>query len=142
MNKQEVELGKLRERALVIMNFLIAHNSNSVIFSETINVVEASFIKKNLKGLKIINNDLNEWTKSLTNLEIKELNDILKVRNIEILESERNINKIKKILESNKINNDEEYALLLDRVSDIYNDTSKKSEIEAINELLKKFSIN
>lgn len=78
MTKEE-ELLYLKEKCLFIVNFMIQTSETPIIsLEQTKEIIQDVFEKNNLKGLKIIHHDLNEWKKALKQKDIKDLNTLLK----------------------------------------------------------------
>ncbi len=75
---KSIELNNLKDRCLTIIHFMMEkkEKTESLVRIETI--INETFDKKNLKGLKSINTDLTEWAKGFSKAEQQELYLILK----------------------------------------------------------------
>lgn len=135
-NKLE-ELTFLKEWNETIVNFFASKpKDNSLeIFHQIIN---ETFNKSDLKGMRMIYKDLNEGANDLPLIEFNELNQQLSQKfGTDLTEcNNKNLTKIKQIVKKGNINNDEEYRLILNRVEEIYADDNQKEETEILNMLL------
>ena len=122
------------------MNFMTSKYGEQG-FSEFILVIQETFRKQNLRGFRYIFKDTNEWANGLPKSDLDELNELLQRKFGENLlkQSQRNLSKINRIVKKGKINNEDEYRLLLSRVDEIFADESKKEEVEMLNKLLADF---
>ena len=106
-----------------------------------------------MKGLKQAFNDINqlanewayEWAsgpaKDLRKIELLELNKILlaKFGRTLVDEDKETEGHIKRIIKRGKINNEEEYRIILAKVDEIYADKSKVDLVQSLNDLLLKY---
>jgi hypothetical protein len=83
----------------------------------------------------------NKYVGYLSPSDYKYLNDQLleKFGNDIDNTEEKNTIKITKIIKRGKINNENEYRLILNRAEEIYHDKNKKSILDQLNELLAKY---
>ena len=138
-NKQLNELTHIKEWCLTIIEFLISHNqATSTSRNMFVDVINDAFQKQNLKGLRYVYNDINEWAKGILQSDLEELNMLLQNKFGEDLNKQmhRDLIKIAKILKKGNVSNEDEYRLLLSRVDEIFEDDNKKDEIENLNKLL------
>lgn len=135
-NKLE-ELIFLKEWNETIVKFFVLKSKNNSleIFHQIIN---ETFNKSDLKGMRMIYKDLNEGANDLPLIEFNELNQQLSQKfGTDLTEcNNKNLTKIKQIVKKGNINNDEEYRLILNRVEEIYADDNQKEETEILNMLL------
>lgn len=137
-NQNELDL--LKNWCLTIVNFLIELDGESPIFSELKSVINKSYDVKNLKALRHCKKDINEWARGIPIQETSKLNILLLEKFGESLEVSKR--KIELILKKGKINSQEEYNILLNKVEDIYDKDGKENEIETLNKLLAQYEKN
>ena len=82
--------------------------------------------------------DMNELSKGLSSIDLEELNRVLKERFGSDLTvySNKGLAKIQRIIKRGRVNTDDEFRLLSNRVDEIYADDSKKDEVEVLNKLM------
>lgn len=135
-NKLE-ELTFLKEwNETIVRFFVLKSKDNSLeIFHQIIN---ETFNKSDLKGMRMIYKDLNEGANDLPLIEFNELNQQLSQKfGTDLTEcNNKNLTIIKQIVKKGNINNDEEYRLILNRVEEIYADDNQKEKTEILNMLL------
>lgn len=139
--KQQKELDYIKEWCLMILNFMISKNSNIHIITQTKDIILETYNSQNIKGLRYCNKDIIEWAKGLPKSDLVELNKLLQDKFGEDLgkNANRDLSKISQVIKKGKISSDDEYRLLLSRVDEIYNDTSKQDEVQTLNRLLVDF---
>ncbi len=136
------DIEKLFKRISLILDYISDKNNDpkfNPVFLHMKQVLEKGYHEKNMKGLKIVNNDVNEWAKGLSDLYKSELNKILEshqVEKVDDLESKV----YKKILKKNLITNDDEYRIINQKVDSL----SQENEIdniliEKLNNFLKEY---
>lgn len=83
-------------------------------------------------------NDTLDMAKDLSYAQKEELNAILREKFGTDLNEQNNKNykKIKRVIQRGKIKTDEEYYLLKERIDEIYDDESKREEVEELGTLL------
>jgi len=112
---------------------------------QTKEILERAYEKKDIKQLKGINKELDVWLREMFRPDEKEeLSRLLKEKFGEDTKQVdlKRIEKINKIVKRGKINNKNEYELLLQRVEEIYSDDSKNEEVTELNKLLADFHKN
>ncbi|HVJ22285.1 MAG TPA: hypothetical protein VM686_43060 [Polyangiaceae bacterium] len=107
-------------------------------------IVENSYRKDDLPGLRQIAKDLLESAGGLTSEQQRELDDRLKSevgRGLEKPERAARTEKtvIARVLKRGHIESTEEYRVSLERVEEVWNDDSKRDEVEALNAMLAAF---
>lgn len=135
---QQKELHHIKDWCLTILNFMIEKSGDNPLFQQFKNIIVETHEKQNLKGLRHVIKDVNEWAKGLSKSDFDELNNLLnrKFEKDLIKEDTKISNKISQVLKKGKISNEEEYRMLLNRVEEIYADESKKEEVKSFNKLL------
>ena len=117
--KQKKELEYLKNRSLLIIDYIIDKDSNPIILQmrETIKI---AFEKNDLKGLKEISRDMNAWAKSLSTEDTKELEKLLAGRFREDLTGDQlTLTIIQEIIKKGEIRNEEEYRIMHEYLQDI-----------------------
>jgi hypothetical protein len=120
------DIEQLKKRTSQIATFLLKKSGDKSI-EMVLSIIEATYKKKNVRGLQKIEKDLKEWVKSLSEEHQLEL-----YQNLDI----DNVNKIDSVVMRNKIETDEEYKNVMERVENIYNDTAFSEELKILNTLL------
>lgn len=92
----------------------------------------------NLSQLRIVLQDMLEWTQDIKEAELEEIDTNLASMGLPSLSLMRNKNykKLIKIFSKNKISNNSEYNLVTAYLNDINNSCLSKNEISKANELL------
>lgn len=139
--KKYNELELKKEWSLIIISFIQNIDKNEYFFEQLKNSVGAAFFDNDLKGIRMIYNDVNEWAKGLDKSQLSELNKILIAKfGRSLIDEEKEIDsKIEKIVKRGKINSEDEYRLILAKVDEIYADKSKVNTIKVLNDLLLKY---
>lgn len=135
------ELIHIKEWCLTVMNFMISHYEGKDVFIQFSEVIKEGFNKQDLRGMRYVYKDTNEWAKGLPLTHIEELNRILNEKFGEDIkkQTDRDITKISRIIKNGEINSEDEYRLILNRVEEIYADDNKKEEVLKLNKLLANF---
>ena len=135
------ELSFMRDWNWVIVDFIVKNENEEAfkeIFKELHQIISITFEKKDLRGMRMMYNDNNEMAKSLSQDKQNELNQILKEKFGFSLERAHDLNlaQIKLILQRGYLKNDDEFRLLLSHTDEIYADSSKKKEVEILENLM------
>jgi cold shock CspA family protein len=142
LNSSQIkELIHIKEWCFTIMDFMISHYEGKDVFVQFSEVIKEGFNKQDLRGMRHVYKDTNEWAKGLPFAHIEELNQILNDKFGEDLKKQTDGDtiKINRIIKKGKINSEDEYRLVLNRVDEIYADDSNKEEVLKLNELLATF---
>jgi len=138
--KRTTELLALRDRCLAITRFLAEAGVGEVIATEMRAAIQAAFERGDLRSLKMVSRDLNEWANGMPPATIARLDAILRS---ELGEDPRGTESeardLARILHRGTIEDEDEYRLLTRRLEEIYADGWKGGELEKINELLVAF---
>jgi len=139
--EQLKELHLLKEKCSIILKTIFEDSPADIsMLDQYEKVINACCQKNDIKGLRMVAKDIEEWTKGLDQAKKDKIDEKLKLKfNIgsSIDEEERNVSRI---LKNGKINTDSEYRLMINWVEVIYADQSKKDELNKINFLLSKFN--
>jgi hypothetical protein len=136
------ERQKIKDRFQIIFDFINSNYGQNTIYNNLKETFENAFENNDDNVLKEINKELDVWLIEMFRPSEKaELSRLLKERLNEDTEQAdfKRFNRINKIIKRGKINTLSEYALLKQRVEEIYADESKSNEIELINSLLAEF---
>jgi len=137
MNKLKFE--ELKDLNLFFYHFLTEHTDvPKFLFDEPSKLVDEAFIKQDVKFLQWGVKDMLQTVEDMpVNLKMKLKAELLERFNFDIdIFSQRELRKIEKIIEKNVIKKDQEYALILNRVEEIYQDKNKLDEVKRLNQLL------
>jgi hypothetical protein len=135
-DSRSVELTGIRDWCIAIIHFM-RDLSPSDLFDQTEEVINATYQRGDLRGLKTVSKDVNEWVGGLSRKDRQKLNQLLQSRFGKTLrEDALSRNEVSGILRRGRISDEHEYQLLVSRSDEIYADDSKKDELERINSLL------
>ncbi|GGH25195.1 hypothetical protein FAZ19_15825 [Sphingobacterium alkalisoli] len=142
-NTKEIEFQQTYEWCNTIVEFMIQKHGETPglkMFNETINDCRENL---NLKGLKYIIKDLNEWIRDLSSNHLNELNGLLINKFGYDLSKKLDEDSIKvnQIVSKGEIENDKEYNIVLKKVESMIID-GKHEEVSELNKLLTKYHSN
>ena len=128
-----IELQYLRDRSLMIIEFILSKNAGNPMMEQFKSVIQETYTKRNLKGLKTLTRDINAWAKGLPQRDIKELELLLAEKFGENLSGDKITHAvIKQVLKKGKIENEENYRVVYEYLQDI---TATDPFYEKVNEL-------
>ncbi|WP_284652917.1 hypothetical protein [Flavobacterium terrisoli] len=131
------ELKYLRDRSLIIVDFLSSKSINSLAIGKLKPIIDDTFNKQNLNGLKTISRDLNAWAKGFPQKDIQELEIILADQFGEDLSGDKiTLKLIQKVLKKGKIENEENYRVVQEYLNDISEESPFVDRITELNALL------
>lgn len=134
------ELSALRDRCVAIVRFIAELGDPGDLFAQTEEAIHAAFERGDLRGLKMVSKDVDEWAKALSSSQRAKLDDVLRSRfGAECRNAKEEARELARILQRGTITDREEYSLLSRRADEICADGSKSGELEKINELLAAF---
>jgi len=137
-NEQKKELERLKDWSLIILENIkknvSEHDKLYPIFLKFFDVVHYAFVVEDLRGMRLMVQDLTSWGKQMDKAQVAELNQILRNKFGEDLNY--NLKKIEKIISKGIIEKLSEYKLLSDYSEEIYDDELKKDEAKKVNNLL------
>lgn len=137
---QSEELEHLKNWSLIIIRYMDeVSGPDSFAFKKFEDAILETYEKENLKGMKVILNDLRQWIKSLPKAHIDVVNQRLKAKFGRDLNTDDSAKKIRRIIERMGIKNLQEYRLIMDYFDEIYMDDTKKEEIEKVNSILEEY---
>ncbi len=133
------ELEYLKDRSLLIIEFILSKNVGDPMMEQFKAVIEQTYNKQNLKRLKTLSRDMNAWAKGLPQKDIKELETLLADKFGENLSGDKITHAvIKQILKKGKIESKENYRVVYDYLQDISDSDpfySKITELESMLEV-------
>lgn len=131
------ELDQLKEWCSTVIKFILENGpAGNTMLMQYEAVINSSYQKKDIRGLRMVAKDTKEWAKGLIESDKNKLNEILESKFGSGLNGEVDKKNVTQILKKGKIITEDEYRLLLNRVEEIHTDPSKKEEVEMINLLL------
>ena len=113
--------------------------SHQDVFLQSKLVVEETYIKKSMTGLKQLRSDIKQWANGLSTSEKKELDIILSAKHEPTLSEEKSIDlrKTQRIIQAGIIKADEEYELIERKVNELsQNALVEEEDITLLNKLL------
>jgi hypothetical protein len=114
------ELEYLRDRSLLIIDFLLNKNVGDSMMQQFKSVIQETYAKGNLKGLKTLSRDMNAWAKGQPQKDIKELEMLLAEKFGENLSGDKITHTvIKQALKKGKIESNENYRVVYEYLQDI-----------------------
>lgn len=136
------ELEYLQDRSLLIIDFILNKNVGNPIVQQFKSVIQETYAKSNLKGLKTLSRDINAWAKGLSKKDIKELELLLAEKFGENLSGDKITHYvIKQVLKNGKIESEENYRVIYEYLQDISATDpfyEKKLELKALIKIYKK----
>lgn len=138
-NEQNKELSRLKEIAIFILEFLETQSdSKDEVFQKFKSVIEATFSSSDLKGMKMIKNDIVQWAKGLDPANRAQLNGLLQNQFLESLYTPLHLDKLLKIIRRGRLRSESEYKIAYEyyegRISNTEN--AKDIDTEKLIELL------
>lgn len=131
------ELEYLRDRSLLIIEFILKKNVGNPIMQKFKSVIKETYNKSNLKGLRMLSRDVNAWAKGMPQNEIKELELILGKKFGENLAGDKITHAvIKEVLIKGNIENEEKYIVVYEYLKDISLTDPFFDKIEELEKLL------
>ena len=147
-NLKNTELTHILSWVTTILDFFIAKSNNPKefdVFDTPKKIALQVFNEGNLRGMRMLLKDTNEWSKALSLKDYGELNILLSSKfgfNLSLYDR-KNKKEVNRIVKQGEIKSDEEYELLEMRVSELSTNaklsTSQIDEINIINRLLGAF---
>ncbi len=131
------ELLFLKEWNLIIADYFVKIWADPI-FERFRQIIIETFEKNDLRGMRMIYKDNNGMTIDLSPNDLDKLNQILRKKfGFDLAKvNDKNLAKIKRIIERGHLKSDDEFRLLSNRVDEIYADDSKKDEVEVLNKLM------
>lgn len=139
MTKKEEELLMMKEWSLTIINYLLNVETRTTTLPQFIQIINETAENGNIRGMRMIYRDVNEMAASLRSSDLIELNNLLKKKFGEDLNSKEDLSKIQKILKKNVISNETEFRLVLGYVDANFQNDDQKAFIDSLNKLLADF---
>ena len=114
------ELEYLYGRSKIIINFMLHKNHDDTMMLQVNKIIEETYKKRNLKGMKTLSRDLNAWAKGFTVEDTGELEKLLEDKFDETLSGDKTTHKvISNVLIKKQIDNDNEYRVIHEYLLDI-----------------------
>ena len=134
--KQQKELAFMKD-FIVFIDDYIYKDDEDILEEDKLYIIKAFEIGE-IRGMRMAFNDTLDMAKDLSYAQKEELNAILREKFGTDLNEQNNKNykKIKRVIQRGKIKTDEEYYLLKERIDEIYDDESKREEVEELGTLL------
>ena len=137
------ELKELRDKCILFNQFMIKRGDipKKLIgaYTESNRLLESAYQEGEIKPLRAASNDIDDQVIRHMPLSMAlELKSFFKAKlgiDLDIFEKAR-LKSIEIILKKGKINNPQEYELLLNRVDEVHLNVSKAEEVERLNNLL------
>lgn len=128
---------ELKDWCLLVLDFIESKHSPSILgnLKEDVNL---AYENGDFRPLKTLYRDLNEWVSGFPIVYQTELNDLLLTKFGRLLNEYaiKSISILNKIIKKGKIENEDEYRIVMARIDQIYDDSTKKDELQKLNQLL------
>lgn len=124
----------------IFHDYLTKTQGENFILTQLRELFEKAYSEQNERRLKKLNSELDKWIRELPPHEKDELFSLLNKKLGEGSVSKDD--EVNRIIKRGSINNRWEYALILQRVEEIFSDEGKKPELTILNQLLADFHIN
>lgn len=137
--KQQEELDFIKKWSLFIIQKIEETSGKPGGLAMFVGGINEAYEKQNLRGMRYVFKDINEWARGISPVFENNLNVLLKEKFGKGLNyfSGKNPRKIKQIRKRGKILNPDECRLVAERVGEIYADEAKNEELAALNSLLR-----
>lgn len=134
--KQQKELVFMKDWILIVHDYIFKDDED-ILEEDKLYIIKAFEIGE-IRGMRMAFNDTLDMAKDLSYAQKEELNAILREKFGTDLNEQNNKNykKIKRVIQRGQIKTDEEYYLLKERIDEIYDDESKREEVEELGTLL------
>ena len=134
--KQQKELVFMKDWILIVHDYIFKDDED-ILEEDKLYIIKAFEIGE-IRGMRMAFNDTLDMAKDLSYAQKEELNAILREKFGTDLNEQNNKNykKIKRVIQRGQIKTDEEYYLLKERIDEIYDDESKREEVEELETLL------
>ena len=134
--KQQKEFVFMKDWILIVHDYIFKDDED-ILEEDKLYIIKAFDIGE-IRGMRMAFNDTLDMAKDLSYAQKEELNAILREKFGTDLNEQNNKNykKIKRVIQRGKIKTDEEYYLLKERIDEIYDDESKREEVEELGTLL------
>jgi len=139
------ELEYLYGRSKIIINFMLHKNLDDPMMHQINKIIEDTYKKRNLKGMKTLSRDLNAWVKVFSKEDVNELELLLKEKfgKQESLPEDKSTYKIiSKILEKGEIDTKNEYRIIHEYLLDIAEEDSFFENVIDMKKLLYNYNID
>lgn len=139
LNEQQMEeLNKLRDRCTLVLGFINRLGELGDLARQFDEVIQEAHATQNLRGLRILRRDLDEWSKDLSEDEQVELETMLRVQLQVDPEQEHaaDIAELRQIEGRGRIRNEREYRLVQARVEELRMLSDGAGEIQRLDVLL------
>jgi hypothetical protein len=136
------ELAALRDRSLFVYEYMSKHATLNPLAAQLRDAIEDAYAAQNLRGLRTIKRDFDEWCKSLPDALQRELNRLLESRlGVDSGAEARGREKeVREIAARGRIRNEREYRAVASFVEEFHDKPSRAQEIPRLNELLSQYS--
>ena len=141
--KPPSELTRTKEWCLTILDFMIAECSETSFIRQMRGIVLQEYKQQSRRGLQDCIRETNEWARGLPRAQVSELNQLLRDKFGEDLQTEadRDVKRVNRIMKRGRIRNEDEFRLVQARVEDIYADDDKQEEYATLGRLLVDFEM-
>lgn len=138
---QMQELNALHDRCVLVLQFLNRRGELGDLARQFSEVIQQSHEAQDLRGLRILWKDLDDWSKDLTNDEQLELETLLRVRLQVDSDKERaaELATVREIEGRGQIRNEREYRLVQARVDELLSSHTSSADATRLQALLAEY---
>ncbi len=138
--REEIDL--LLERGIIFYDYFYNKYGKMEIYKNAKEQIKKEHDEGNLKVLRHLSKDLDNWLREMPGEDAMELGRILKTKlGEDITKNEKlRLKLIQKILKRGKILDLDEYEMLSVRVEEIYDNSTLAKEVEKLNSLLAEYN--
>lgn len=133
---QAKELEQLRVACLAILEYFNPRGELGELADEFRAAVQGAYMRRDLRGLRSLRRDFQEWLRDLPTEARVELERSLALLNVPAPPSDLEV-----ALARGRIETEDEYRAVLSRVEDIYDDPARESDITRLNALLSEYDL-
>jgi hypothetical protein len=129
------------KKVMIYYTYLSNKYKDIPFYGQMKEITEAAVASGNLTSLRYVSKDLDGWLRDMEKEDVAEIKRLLmqELGEAAFSDSKKEVKTLEAIRKNNVIKNKKEYAIVLGQVESIYNDTSKKGEVEELNMLLSNF---
>lgn len=139
---EQINIKRIRDRFYIIYNYIIETQGSNFFFEECKRKIDIAYEQSDQRSLKRADKEIDVWLVEMFPPKEKlEVSKLLKGKlNEDTNKADINrIRNIDRILKRGRINTLKEFSLVQQRVEEIYDDYTKKLEVEKLNKLLANF---
>ena len=130
----------LRDRCIAVVRLMTGDGLREEVGAEMEKAIQTAYERRDLRGLKMVSRDLNEWVNGFPDATRARYDEILRAQLGEDPRgAEAQAREVRRILDRGTIENEDEWRLLNSRAEEIWADESKRAELEKVTAMMAAF---